>query len=78
MTAPDLPTLAALHAELRVAALRHVEIAARGGEHADREAADAVIAHRRADALEALLEQHGVYRAPAGQMALFSDGKGRT
>lgn len=73
----DLPTLAALHAELRTAALRHEEIARRGGEHADREAADAVIAHRRADALEELLAERGVYRAPPGQLAMFSDGKGR-
>ncbi|MBU6336086.1 MAG: hypothetical protein KGS47_16985 [Chloroflexi bacterium] len=78
MTAPDLATLAALHADLRLTAMRHAEIAARGGEHADREAADAVIAHRQADALEALLERHVVYRAPEGQLSMFSDGSVRT
>lgn len=68
-----LPTLAALHAELRTMALRHEEIARRGGEHADREAADAVIAHRRADALETLLVKEGAIIAAEGQLSLWKD-----
>lgn len=69
----DLSDLAALHASLRLKAERHSVIAARGGEHADREAADAVIAHRQADALEALLVEKGAVIAAPGQLSLFAD-----
>ena len=71
----NLAALTALHARLILEARDAEALAARGGDHADREASEAATRRTEAEALAALLEPHGVLIAPPGQLSLFSDGR---